>query len=142
MSSQFVISDVSAEFIMNLAKVIATSPHPLGRDDLLRSFDASEGYIKNSISLAMQLGLINFENGGFVSSELGSIIQRSNKTELYLSLGQALQKYAPFLIYMDFLSKGYSSTDAAYYTRGIFRIQAKENIVEKAFRNWGLFLGS
>ena len=60
MSSQFVISDVSAEFIMNLAKVIATSPHPLGREDLLRSFDASEGYIKNSISLRNAVGFNKF----------------------------------------------------------------------------------
>ena len=87
----------------------------------------------------MQLGLINLERDGFVSSELGGLIKRSNKTELYLPLGKALQKYAPFLIYMDFLSKEYNSSEAAFYTRGIFRIQAKENIIEKVFRNWGLF---
>jgi hypothetical protein len=49
-----------------------------------------------------------------------------------------LQSYPPYLLYLDFVSKGYSSEEAANMTTGIFRLQATKEKVEKIFRNWGL----
>jgi hypothetical protein len=131
---------VSAEFMMDVAKAIASSPHPLTKEDLVRSFKKSKVYISNAISQCLQLGLIELQNGQYVgSARHRDLIKRSDRSQLYLPLREALQRYPPFLLYIDFITKGYSSKDSANMTRGIFRIQSSEDLVEKAFRTWGLY---
>jgi hypothetical protein len=140
MLPQFIVFDVSAEFIMDIVKVVVSSPHPLSKVDLLRSFNKSRIYISNAISQALQLGLIEIQNGSYVGSAIyRDLIKRCDRSQLYLPFREALQRYPPFLLYVDFISKGYSSKDAATMTRGIFRISSQVNIVEKSFRNWGLY---
>jgi len=65
---QFVVLDVSSEFLMDVAKTVASSPHPLNRDDLARCFNKSKKYVSNAISQALQLGLVELQNGLYVSS--------------------------------------------------------------------------
>jgi len=140
MSFQFIVLDVSAEFMMDVAKAVASSPHPLTKDDLLRSFKKSSVYISNAISQCIQLGLIHIQNDLYVSSERHrDLLKRSEKSQLYLSLREALQRYPPFLLYIDFISKKYSSEESATMTGGIFRIQSPEKMIEKSFRTWGIF---
>jgi len=140
MSLRFTVLDVSAEFMMDVAKAVASSPHPLSKEDLIRSFKKSRTYILNAISQALQLGLIEVQNSLYVSPEkYRDLLKRSDRSQLYIPLRQALQRYPPFLLYIDFISKGYSSEESANMTRGIFRIQSSEKIVEKSFRNWGLY---
>ncbi len=125
---------------MDVAKTVASSPHPLERDDLTRCFAKSKVYLSNAVSQALQLGLVELQNGLYVSSDkYRDLVKRSERSQLYLPLREALQRYPPFLLYVDFISKGYSSNDSANMTRGVFRIQNSAEIVEKAFRNWGLF---
>jgi hypothetical protein len=69
------------------------------------------------------------------------LIKRSDKSQLCLPLRKALQAYPPFLLYVDFVSKGYASKEASAMARGIFRIQTTEQIVERAFRTWGTYAG-
>jgi hypothetical protein len=140
MSLQFAVLDVSAEFMMDVAKAVASSPHPLSKEDLIRSFKKSKFYISNAISQAFQLGLIEVQNGLYVGSERHrDLIKRSDRSQLYLPLREALQRYPPFLLYIDFISKGYPSEESANMTRGIFRMQSSEETVEKSFRKWGLY---
>ena len=140
MSSQFVVLDVSSEFMMDVAKAVASSPHPLTKEDLIRSFKKSKPYISNAISQALQLGLIEIQNNLYVGSERHrDLIKRSDRSQLYLPLREVLQRYPPFLLYIDFISKGYPSKESSNMTRGIFRIQSSEEIVEKSFRKWGLY---
>ncbi len=139
MSSQFAVLDVSAEFMMNVAKVVASSPHPLTKKDLLNSFERSDVYVSNAISQCLQLGLICIQDGQYVSSDkYRDLIKRSDRSQLHIPLRQALQSYPPFLLYLDFISKGYPSDQSASMTAGIFRIQSPKERVEKVFRNWGL----
>lgn len=139
MSMQFTVSDVSAEFMMDVAKVVASSPHPLTRKDLLKSFDNSDKYVSNTISQCLQLGLIHIQDGQYVSSDrYRDLVKRSEKSQLHIALRQTLQSYPPFLLYLDFISKGYSSEESASMTTGIFRIESPKARVEKVFRNWGL----
>jgi len=140
MSLQFAVSDVSAEFIMDVAKAVASSPHPLSKEDVMRSFQKSRPYVSNAISQALQLGLIEVQNNLYVGSERHrDLIKRSDRSQLYLPLREALQSYPPFLLYIDFISKGYPSSESANMTRGIFRMQSSEDLVEKSFRTWGLY---
>lgn len=140
MSLQFSVLDVSAEFMMDVAKAVASSPHPLSREDLLRSFKKSRTYVLNAISQCVQLGLVYAQDDVYVSSERHrDLLKRSERSQLYLPLREALQRYPPFLLYIDFLSKKYSSEGSATMTRGIFRIESSEKMVEKSFRTWGIF---
>jgi hypothetical protein len=142
MSTQFTVSDVSSEFIMDVAKTVASSPHPLRKEDLMRCFKKSPAYVSNAISQSLQLGLIEMQGGFYVGSEkYRDLVKRSDKSQLYLPLRKALQAYPPFLLYVDFVSKGYASTEASNMTQGIFRIQNPERIVEKSFRTWGTYAG-
>jgi len=140
MSSQFSVLDVSAEFMMDVAKAVASSPHPLSKEDLLRSFKKSGVYITNALYQCVQLGLVHTQNDLYVSSERhGDLLKRSERSQLYLPLREALQRYPPFLLYIDFITKKYSSEESATMTRGIFRIESSEEMVEKSFRTWGIF---
>ena len=139
MSFQFAVLDVSAEFMMDIAKAIASSPYPLAKEDILESFRKSRVYISNALSQCLQLGLVTIQNGLYVSSgKHRDLLKRSDKSQLFLPLREALQRYPPFLLYTDFISKGYPSEKSARMTRGIFRIRSQEKIVERSFRNWGI----
>lgn len=139
MSSQFTILDVSAEFIMDLAKAVASSPHPLTKKDLLNSFKKSQAYVYNAISQCLQIGLIYEKDGQYISADkYGDLIKRADRSQLLVVLRKALQSYPAFLLYLDFISKGYPSEESASMTTGIFRIQSPKERVEKTLRNWGL----
>ena len=139
MSTPFTVSDVSSEFMMDVAKVVASSPYPLNKKDLLNSFEKSPTYVSNAVSQCLQLGLIHIKDGHYVSSDrYRDLIKRSEKSQLHIALRQALQSYPPFLLYLDFVSKGYSSEESAHMTSGILRIESSKEIVQKAFRNWGM----
>lgn len=140
MPIQFSVCEVSAEFILDVAKVVASAPHPLSREDLLKSFNKSRLYLNRAISQCVQLNLINLQNGLYVSSvKHGNLLKRSSKPQLYIALRDALQNYPPFLLYVDFISKKYTSEESATMTKGIFRIESSEKTVETSFRNWGIF---
>lgn len=139
MSIQFVVSDVSAEFMMDIAKLVASSPYPLTKKDIANSFDVSDAYISNALSQCLQLGLISFLNNNYVSSDkFREILKRSEKSQLLMALRQALQSYPPYLLYLDFISKGYDSVQSSSMTCGIFRIQSSKEKVEKMFKKWGI----
>jgi hypothetical protein len=140
MSSQFAIFNVSPEFLMDVAKVVASSPHPLNTEDLIISLRKSKRYVSDALSQCVQLGLVCIQNEMYVSSDVyRDLIKRSERSQLFLPLREALQRYPPFLLYIDFISKGYSSEESASMTRGIFRIQSAEKTVESKLRNLGLF---
>jgi hypothetical protein len=140
MPLQFSILNVSAQFIMDVAKVVASSPYPLSKEDLLRSFNRSQTYVLRALSQCVQLGLLCYKDNKYSTHALHEdLLKRSEKNQLYLSLRQALQRFPPFLLYVDFISKKYSPEDSARMIRGIFRIQSSEKIIDSNFRNWGFF---
>jgi len=139
MSSPYVVMEVSADFIMNVAKLVASSPHPLSKDDLYNCFERNPRYVNDAISQCLQLGLICEQNGLYISNDkYRDLIKRSDKSELYIPLRQALQNYPPFLLYVDFISKGYSSNESSQMMAGIFRIHSPKKRIETNYRNWGL----
>lgn len=142
MSIQFAVSDVSVEFMMDVAKAVASSPHPLTKKDLLNSFRKSDVYVSNAISQCLQLGLICIQDDHYLGSDkYRDLIKRSDRSQLRIPLRQALQSYPPYLLFLDFISKGYSVPDSASMVAGIFRILSPIDRVEKVFKNWGLQTG-
>jgi hypothetical protein len=69
MSMQFTVLDVSSEFMMDVAKTVASSPHPLNRDDIIRCFKKSKVYVSNAISQSLQLGLIGTQDDLYIGAE-------------------------------------------------------------------------
>jgi hypothetical protein len=142
MLSKYAVFEVSAEFLMDIAKEVTSSPHPLDKSILLDSFDKNHTYTSSAIAQCLQLGLFIERNGEYLPADkYRDLIKRSDRTQLHLVLRQALQSYQPCLLYLDFLSKGYPSDQSARMTAGIFRIQSPKERVEKMFRNWGLQTG-
>lgn len=140
MSSHFTIFKVSAEFIMDVAKVVASSPYPLKVEDVIVSLKKSKGYVTSALNQCLQLGFVCIQKDGYVSSNrYRDLIKRSERSQLFVPLREALQKYPPFLLYVDFITKGYSSEKSANITKGIFRIQSSEKVVENNLRSWALY---
>jgi hypothetical protein len=116
MSMQFTVSDISVEFMMDVAKVVASSPHPLTKKDLLNSFGKSDVYLSNAISQCLQLGLVCIQDDHYLSSDkYRDLIKRSDRAQLQIPLRQALQSYSPYLLFLDFISKGYSVQESCRF---------------------------
>jgi len=140
MSDKYVLTDVSSESIMSIAKVISSSPSPMPFEDIATSLQTKyrEQYLKQAIIACVQLQLIIKENENYVANPKSrDIIKRANKDELIVFFRQALQNYPPFLMYADFLSNGYPSDESASMTKGIMQISSTLKVVEKALRLWG-----
>ena len=90
MSLQFTISEVSTEFMMDVAKVVASSPHPLTKKDLVNSFKKSGVYVSSAISQCLQLGLICTQDDQYVGSDkYRDLIKRSDRLQLNIPLRKA-----------------------------------------------------
>lgn len=141
---EFVIPDVAASMIMDVAKVVATAVHPLKREDIVKCFSDrySSVYITNAISAASQLFVIEEKEGVYISpSKVRDLIKRAHRKELYIPFRTRLQDYPPFLLYAQFVAKGYSSDEAASILRGIFYIKGLTKVIERSLRRWGLYSG-
>lgn len=142
MSTQFVITNVAPELLMDIAKVLAQSPSPLSKEDIAKSLEDKykEMYVYVALTQCVQLCLALKQKEMFVSSEkYRDLVKRSERSQLCLPFRAALQEYPPFLLYADFISKGYSSDSAATMTRGILRIGSPRDRMERALRLWGTY---
>ena len=142
MSARFVMTDVSPELLMDIAKVLSQSPHPLSKEDIAKSLEDRyrNSYVFVALTQAVQLGLATKQKDLFLSSEKPrDLIKRSEKSQLYLPFRALLQEFPPFLLFADFISKGYSPENAATMTRGILKIESPRDKVERALRIWGMY---
>lgn len=140
LADAFIIPDASAEGIWHIAKVAANSPSPLTKQDMVRSFEGKYGavYVKNCLAACIQLRLVERSGDAYISSQkFRDVIKRAHRDELKLALRSALQEYPPFLLFADFVSKGYQTDDAATMTRGILRIGSSATVTERSLRLWG-----
>jgi len=144
MSLEYVIPDVSAELVMDIAKILANSATPLTRDEVAKCFEKtySPQYIVSALTVCCQLGLAEEKDRSFTGSEkLRSDIKRAARDELYIPFQACLKNYTPFLLYVDFVSKGYDSMEAAARTRGILKARTTLENIEKSLRRWGVYSG-
>jgi len=125
---------------MNVAKVLSSASTDLGFNDIKLSFQGkyADSYLKQVISASIQLKILEkVEKNYQVVSEFRDKIKQATKNELIFLFRKALQDFPPFLLYADFLSKGYSSDESANMIRGIIGIAASSKKVEKSLRIWG-----
>ncbi|MEM3488979.1 MAG: hypothetical protein QXO75_04900 [Nitrososphaerota archaeon] len=142
MLSEYIVPNVSPEFIMDVAKILANSAMPMSDQDIKQCFARcySSQYINSAITACLQIGLASEQNGLYIGAErFREDVKLSAKDELYIPFQNCLKNYAPFLLYVDFLSKGYDSKEAVARTKGILRIRTSIETVEKSLRRWGLY---
>lgn len=141
MTSTFVLTDVTSDAIMSVAKLVSIANSPLSFDDIAKGvedrFKASS--VRSIVSSCLQLKLLQQnQNGTFaINSKFASSVKRANRSELPLLFREALQDFPPFLLYVDLLNKEYSSNNAANMVRGALQINSPTSVVEKALKNWG-----
>jgi hypothetical protein len=138
----YFIPDVSGEFIMDIAKILANSPQPMTTDAVHSCFPGLKtlAYTDSALKVCSQLGLAQEKNGLYIGSEKSrSDIKRSSKEQLFSLFQQSIMSYPPFLLYIDFGSKGYTSTDSAARTKGILKVRGSLSNVESSLRRWGIY---
>jgi hypothetical protein len=142
-STDYVIPDVSAELVMDVSKILANSAASMTETQVAECFAKKYTlfYVRSALVVSNQLGISTASSiGAYVISErLRSDIKRASREELYVPFQACLKNYAPFLLFVDFVSKGYSSSDSAARTRGILNIKANLKIVENSLRRWGIY---
>lgn len=136
------VPDVSGEFVMDVAKVLANSPNPMSKEAMHNCFPQLKtlAYTENALDVCIQLGLAEQLNDGFVSASANRTdLKKATRNQLYSLFQQHIMNYPPFLLYIDFGSKGYTSADSAAKTRGILAVRGSLNVVESSLRRWGTF---
>jgi len=144
MVDRFVLTDVSSEAIMNVAKVVSSAPSSMIFADIAKSLETrwKENYLKQVIIVCLQLQILQKDGQNYiVHSKYRDAVKRADKDDLTVFFREALQDYPPFLMYADFLSNGYSSQESASMARGIMQISSGLNVVEKVLRIWGTDAG-
>lgn len=139
---EFAITEVNAAVIMDVCKYLSYAVQNVTRQDIIECFNGkfNQSYVIRATKAAQQLRLIEEQNGFFFCSQRWrDEVKKASREELYLPFRQALQDYAPFLVYADLLSKGYNSVEAAKATKGLFAIGSGHEIVEKSLRLWGIY---
>lgn len=139
---EYSIPDVSADMVMEVAKILANSAGPMNPDSINTCFvkPLSRSYLSWALSVCCQLGLAEERQALYVGAEnLRNDIRRATREQLYVAFEACLKNYPPFLLYIDFASKGYPSTEAAARTKGILNVKGATEIIEQSLRRWGVY---
>src|SRR5579875_709700 len=136
----YIIPDTSADLLMDVAKILANSPDPMSLQDVNRSFPKpkTEGYVNAALTMCEQLGLCKSKYGAYVSAEkYRDDIKLSTRDQHFVILRRCLNQYSPFLLYINFGSKGYTSLQAAAAATGILKIKGSLDVIEYTLRRLG-----
>lgn len=142
-ATEYGIPDVSAELVMDVGKILANSATPMTETQVAECFAKKYtlSYVRSALGVSAQLGICTASSASTyaVTEGMRADIRRASKEELYVPFQACLKNYNPFLLFGDFVSKGYSPTDAAARTKGILNIKSNIKIVENSLRRWGIF---
>jgi hypothetical protein len=140
--TEYQLPDVSGELIADVAKTLANSATPMTVAQLADCYVGQFGqeYVRRAAQASSQLGLADAKAGGFACSENHrDILKKASKPDLKVAFRGGLQNYGPFLLYADYLSKSFTSLEAAMRIKGIFKIQAAPDKVERSLKGWGKY---
>lgn len=129
---------------MDVAKLLSSSPTPMPKEDVYRSFEDrfKETYVNLILIACEQIRLCEKTGLDYLATQkYREQLKRADRSELSLIFRSALQEYPPFLLFTEFVTKGYTLTNATAMTRGILKIESPLSRVEKSLRNWGSYAG-
>ena len=133
---------MSGELVADVAKTLANSASPLTLRQLANCYlgQYSLEYVRRAAIASLQLGLIVSDGSGYACSEKRrDLLKKASKIELKFEFREGLQDYGPFLLYADYLSKGFNPVEASIRTRGLFEIEQSADRLERTFKAWGKY---
>src|SRR5438445_685987 len=142
MTKGYQIPDVSAALIADLAKTLANSASSMTLSELADCYvgQFKSDSVRRATIANVQLGFAEANQAVYSCSETHrDVLKKADKSELRIAFRGGLQNYGPFLLFADYLSKGFSPIDAATRTRGLFKIELAPEKVERILRGWGKY---
>jgi len=141
MDESYSLQNVPIEIVLDIARVINTSPIPLSKDSLEKSLiDIGKSYKERGIRIALQLNLIKMENEDFIGNDdYKNDFIKIPKEKSEIIARKVLQNFPPFLTYVQYLQIGYDHKKAGNITSGIYEMNSStaSNFLKKS----GLYCG-
>ena len=140
--SEYLIPEVRGDLVADVAKTLANSRKPMTLSELSRSFEGqySPEYVRRAAIACSQLKLAIVQDGTFACNESDrDDLKKATKSELCIPFRKRLQDYAPFLLFVDILSKQFSSIESAMRIRGILNIAMAPKKLERTLKGWGKY---
>jgi hypothetical protein len=143
---EYSIPAVPPSMVMDVCKFTASATSSISRENLISCFENQfdRGYINRAIQASFQLKLLEEIGSDELrcSQRWKEDIKKANRSQLNLPFRDALQDYPPFIVFVDLLSKGYLSNEAAAAVHGVFSVQTSPKIIEQSLRTWGIYSGT
>lgn len=119
---------------------LSISPEPLDKQDLAEAIDKNEQYASAIIQLGRQLDIVVEEDGGYsINSDVAEEFSKASKEQRKNIVNQKLQRYKPFVTYLNLLNREYSSEDAARRVKILYNYQIDHEKLERIFRENGKY---
>ena len=145
MATNYIVPEVTAELIADVSKTLAYSTTPMSLTDLANCYESGQEYVRRAAVASVQLGLTRSiaqaRNTALYTcnEEKRDVLKRASKEEVKIAFRSGLQNYGPFLLFADYVNKGFSPIVSANRTRGLFHIASSAPLVEKQFKAWGKY---
>ena len=137
-SQDFIIQDVPMKTILDIGKLVQSSPESMSIQNILKGMDsiAGQSYVKRGISMAKQMNLIEStdERKFKGSAEYRTDFEKILISDYPILANKVLQNYPPFSKYLDFLIIGYEHEHASNFVSGIYDLEKKncDNFFKKS----------
>lgn len=133
---------VRPDVLVDILIKLANSPRPLSIEDIVDVVDMSENYVRATLCVGTQLGMIHERSDGYVVNP--SIEEEARKIKPdqgFVIVNRYVQRYRPFMAFLSFLDKGYDPESSAQSVVTLFDINANPDILEKQFLKLGQYAG-
>lgn len=131
---------VSPDVLTDALIGLAQSPRPLTIDDLSTVIDKSETYTRAVALLGEQLSVIDQHAAGYVVvNEIQEEARKMTPEQGFAVLNRYVQRYEPFMAFLNFLADGYDTERSAQTVVTLFQIDASAETVEGQFIKLGRY---
>lgn len=135
----YLIQYVPAEKIIEVVECVYYSKSSGVTKDMIGKYlKTNLEYVRRAAVMASQLNFIKQEDGLFYTLDSNDII-KSNKDQRYIIFRKHLQKFEPFILFINLLSKGDTIEDAIRKIKVIYSLPTSEKNIRFALLNWGSY---
>lgn len=131
---------VTPESVVDAVIGLANSPRPLPSEDISRIIDKGDRYTRAAVHLCEELDLINEAGSGYiVNPDIGEEARKLSPDQGFILINEQLLRYDPFMTFVSFLDKGYTSSRSAQSVETLYKMETDADIVKKQFLSLGQY---
>lgn len=131
---------VRPDVLVDVLIKLANSPRPLNVGDVADVIDMSENYVRATLCVGTQLGVIHERGDGYVvDPSVEEEARKLNPEQGFVIVNRYVQRYKPFMTFLSFLDKGYDPGRSAQSVVTLFEINADPSVVESQFLKLGRY---